>query len=94
MQATEENLMLTLPTRRQAFIAAATAKVLSTYSEDEVYLNVTPSWLFGEKRVIDIYAKFRKDLWEVENEIKERNRALEIPYTILQPSKIPAGIAI
>ena len=30
--------METLPTRRQAFIAAATARVLSTYSDDEVYL--------------------------------------------------------
>ena len=78
----------------QAFIAAATMKVLSTYSVDEVYLNATPSWLFGEKRVIDIYEKFRKNLREVENWMEERNKALEIPYTVLQPSKIPAGIAI
>ena len=86
--------MWALPTRKQAFIAAATMKVLSTYSVDEVYLNATPSWLFGEKRVIDIYEKFRKNLREVENWIEERNKALEIPYTVLQPSKIPAGIAI
>ena len=86
--------MYTLPTRKQAFIGAATARVLSTYSLDEVYLNATPSWLFGEKEVIDIYVKFRKNLGEVEHQIRERNKALEIPYTILQPSQIPAGIAI
>ena len=86
--------METLPTRRQAFIAAATARVLSTYSDDEVYLNATPSWLFGERRVIDIYTKFRKNLCQLEIRIKERNKALEILYTILQPSKILADIAI
>ena len=115
--------MWALPTRRQAYIAAATARVLSRYSDDEVYLNqylfqkiyfktlkiwylcyfnhisqvylnVTPSWLFGEERVREIYEKFRKELHEVENQIVERNKALEIPYTVLQPSKIPAGIAI
>ena len=86
--------MWALPTRKQAYIAAATARVLSRYSDDEVYLNVTPSWLFGEEKVRDIYEKFRKDLHEVENQIVERNKALEIPYTVLQPSKIPAGIAI
>ena len=73
---------------------AILCQALSTYSEDEIYLDETPSWLFGEKRVIDIYVKFRKKLCEVENEIKERNKALEILYTILQPSKIPADIAI
>ena len=34
-QATDKNLMETLPTRKQTFIGAATARVLSTYSEDE-----------------------------------------------------------
>jgi len=69
-------------------------KVLSHYSEDEVYLPETPSWLFGEERVRDIYDEFRKNLLEVERQIDERNKNLEIPYTILKPSKIPAGIAI
>ena len=55
---------------------------------------MTPSWLFGEEKVREIYEKFRKELHEVENQILERNKALEIPYTVLQPSKIPAGIAI
>ena len=77
--------METLPTRKQAFKGAATSRVLSTSSEDEIYLDATPSWLFGEKRVIDVYVKFRKKLCEVENEIKEWNKGLEIPYTILQP---------
>ena len=94
LKATAENLILTLPTRKQAFIAAATTKVLSAYSDDEVYLNVTPSWLFGEKSVTDIYAKFRNNLCDLENWMKERNKALEIPYSVLLPSKIPAGIAI
>lgn len=94
MQATDQSIIEALPTRKQAFIAAATTKVLSTYSADEVYLNATPSWLFGEKKVIDIYEKFRKKLREVEDWIEERNKTLEIPYTVLQPSKIPAGIAI
>ena len=86
--------MWTLPTRRQAYIAAATAKVLSHYSEHEVYLPEIPSWLFGEEWVRGVYEKFRKKLLELENEIEKRNETLEIPYTVLQPSKIPAGITI
>ena len=93
-QATAENIIWTLPTRKQAYIAAATAKVLSHYSDDEVYLPNIPSWLFGEHEVTEIYEKFKKDLRDVENEIVERNKTLQIPYTVLQPSKIPAGIAI
>ena len=68
--------------------------MLLCYHISQVYLNVTPSWLFGEEKVREIYEKFRKELHEVENQIVERNKALEIPYTVLQPSKIPAGIAI
>ena len=72
MQATKKSIMETLPTRRQAYIGAATAKVLKThffcfifllkvlshYSEDEVYLPETPSWLFGEERVRGIFFFF------------------------------------
>ena len=36
---------------------------------------------------------FKRRLAQIENEIEERNKDLDIPYTVLQPSKITCGIA-
>ena len=41
-QATMSTLLESLPSRRQALIAAATAPVLSHFSVDEIYLPSTP----------------------------------------------------
>ena len=41
-QATISTLLESLPSRRQALVAAATARVLSHFSVDEIYLPSTP----------------------------------------------------
>ena len=86
--------MKCLPTRKQAIIAAATAKVLGSFSADEVYLSCTPSWMFGEEDPRVVFEKLRINLRTIEDNIVARNSKLRVPYTILQPSKIPAGISI
>ena len=127
-QATMETIMACLPTRRQAIIAAATGKVLGSFSTDEVnigkhlssinhhfylhliilviifiiishhhpqvYISDTPSWMFGEEEPRVIFEKFRNSLGAIELQISARNEKLRVPYTILMPSRIPAGISI
>ena len=87
-------LLESLPSRKQAIVAAATARVLSHFSLDEIYLPATPSWMFGEEGPKVVFELFCSELQRVEEEMVERNRGLRIPYTILLPSKIPAGISI
>ena len=53
-----------------------------------------PRWLFNEENVIQAFASFQKRLQQIEDEIEQRNKELEIPYAVLLPSKIPFGIAI
>ena len=46
----------------------------------------------------EAFARFCKNLDEIETKIEARNKVLveggKVPYTILLPSKIPAGIAV
>ena len=83
-----------LPTRKQALISASTAKVLSHYAEDEVYLGQTSCMMFGEAEVQLVYKQLRESLVKAEEEMVARNKGLSIPYTVLLPSKIPTGISI
>ena len=41
-----------------------------------------------------MFERFRKKLDDIEAELVERNKDLKVPYDILLPSKIPAGIAV
>ena len=93
-QATMTTLLESLPSRKQAIIAAATARVLSHFSVDEIYLPSTPSWMFGEEGPKIVFQRFCNNLQQLEEEMEERNINLRVPYTILLPSKIPAGISI
>lgn len=93
-QATEDTCVAQLPTREQALKSASTARVLSNVDRTEEFLGTISSKMFAETEVWRVYEKFREDLAKVEEEIVERNKNLEIPYTVLQPSKIPSGIAV
>eukprot|EP00092_Neocalanus_flemingeri_P065524 GFUD01079698.1.p1 GENE.GFUD01079698.1~~GFUD01079698.1.p1 ORF type:complete len:1168 (+),score=312.67 GFUD01079698.1:40-3543(+) len=92
--ATMETLLASLPTKKQAYVAAATSKVLTTLASDEVYLRETPNWMFLKEEPRKVFEKFVAKLDKIEEEIKSRNKALAIPYTVLQPSRITAGVSI
>ena len=72
--------------------------MLANYAVDEIYIGDTPSWLFGEgdrgRRTRAVFSKFSQNLVEAETKMKERNKGLKVPYTVIYPSKIPAGIAV
>ena len=41
-----------------------------------------------------VFEKFVVKLDKIEEEIKSRNMQLDIPYSVLQPSRIPAGVSV
>ena len=94
LQATLKTLLDALPNRRQATTQTATMRVLSNKAVDEIYLMETPSWMFREERAKATFMKFSKRLREIEKEMVKRNKGLNVPYTVLLPSKMPAGISI
>ena len=79
--------MKALPNRKQATTQVATMRVLSAKALDEIYLMETPSRMFNEE-------KFSKCLRAIDKEMVERNKCLNVPYTVLLPSHMPAGISI
>ena len=89
-----EDLLKALPSRRQATTQAATTRVLAAKALDEIYLMETPSWMFREEKAKTTFRKFCKRLKGIEKEMVQRNRGLKVPYTVLLPSKMPAGITI
>eukprot|EP00092_Neocalanus_flemingeri_P085376 GFUD01107417.1.p1 GENE.GFUD01107417.1~~GFUD01107417.1.p1 ORF type:complete len:100 (-),score=35.59 GFUD01107417.1:329-601(-) len=88
-----KSLLASLPTKKQAYVAAATSKVLTTLASDEVYLRETPNWMFLKEETRKVFEKFVAKLDKIEEEIKSRNKELDIPYTVLQPSRIPSGVS-
>ena len=69
--------------------------MLANYAIDEIYLSETPSWMFEEsnkgREARDVFEKFALNLAQAEQKMRARNEDLKVPYTVLYPSKIPAG---
>ena len=72
--------------------------MLANYAVDEIYLTQTPSWMFEEgdkgREARDVFEKFAFYLTQTEEKMRARNQDLKVPYTVLYPSKIPAGISV
>ena len=84
--------MYCLPSLKTAFRAAALAKVLTEFYSDDVFLGETQTWMFGEAEAWQVALSFRQRLRSIEKQIVERNKNLRVPYTVLYPSKITAGV--
>lgn len=94
LQTTLETLLKVLPNRKQATTQAATTRVLASKAPSEIYLLETPSWMFREEKAKATFIKFSKRLRGIQKEMVQRNKSLNVPYTVLLPSGIPAGISI
>ena len=92
------SVLESLPSRTQAAISCSTSKVLANYAVDEIYLTQTPSWLFEEgdkgRQAKEVFDVFTQNLTKAEARMRARNEKLKVPYTVLYPSKIPAGISV
>ena len=49
---------------------------------------------FVEKEALDAEQKFLSTLKNIEEEIKERNKTIDVPYEYLLPSQVPNSITI
>ena len=59
----------------------------------QIFLGGYPNyWIVQEAK--DATATFVKKMQELDKELKERNKKLEMPYTYLLPSMIPNSITI
>ena len=94
LQTTLETLLEVLPNRKQATTQAATMRVLASKALSETYLLETPTWMFREEKAKTTFMKFSKRLRGIEKEMIKRNKGLNVPFTVLLPSKMPAGISI
>jgi len=89
-KVTLEKVLGSLPPLAHAYQMNVIGEILAHHYADEVCLNETPTWMFVGK---DTFERFQKKLDKIEEEIVERNKLLDIPYTVLQPSKITSGIS-
>ena len=58
------------------------------------YLGDFPSERFSEAKAQDCIARFRKALGDLDADIVERNKPLDVPYVYLRPSRVTNSITI
>ena len=92
---TMRRILDSLPDQMLAATQVELSLAMSCYSKEELFLTETPpELLFTDIEVIEAIRKFKDNLETIENDIKERNQDLKVPYEVLRPSKIPYGISI
>ena len=64
------------------------------FSPLQIYFGNFPAQRFTEITVKEQIEKFKKALSDVESEIRERNKHIDIPYEYMLPSKTPNSITI
>lgn len=100
-KANEATLLASLPPRVLARHGANITYILTRYAESDICLlpekadTVYPRWLFSdsgpERKVFD---EFLAELKIIDDDIEERNRSIDCPYSVLKPSRVPIGITI
>ena len=90
---TMKRLVDSLPDFLFSAQVAGTSKALVAYPVGEVFLQETPMWMFTDQKTLAVWEAFSAKLSEIEAEIIQRNSTLRVPYTVLLPSKLPAGIS-
>jgi arachidonate 5-lipoxygenase len=92
-----DDLSTMIPTKSQTLWQVAIGRALSSFGEDEEYLLHEGGWredYFKEPELIAIRERFHERLRAQLAAVKARNAKCEVPYTVLQPDKIPCGITI
>ncbi|XP_042560262.1 polyunsaturated fatty acid lipoxygenase ALOX15B-like [Clupea harengus] len=93
-QTTEDTMLETLPDVGTTVNAMALLKLLSTKSTDHYPLGYFPEVLHDEEVPRTLIETFQKDLSELSDDIEERNKKLELPYTYLDPKNVDNSVAI
>lgn len=92
-----EDIAEMVPTKSQTLWQIAIGRALSSFGDDEEYLLHEGGWreeYFQDPELIAIRERFHERLRTQLAAVKERNARSEVPYTILQPDRIPCGITV
>eukprot|EP00118_Oscarella_pearsei_P020634 m.224919 g.224919 ORF g.224919 m.224919 type:complete len:1044 (+) comp40007_c1_seq1:153-3284(+) len=89
-----KTIIETLGGTNEVSMQLLTVWLLATKSSDEIYLGEFPETHFVDHDAVAVIAHFQGKLKEIEEQINERNRGLEVPYTYLKPSEVPKSIAV
>ncbi|XP_076146962.1 polyunsaturated fatty acid lipoxygenase ALOX15B-like [Alosa pseudoharengus] len=93
-QTTEKTILETLPDKGTTVNGMAVLKLLSTKSTDHYPLGSFPEDLFDEDGPRNHIKDFQKQLEKLSGEIEGRNKSLELPYTLLNPTNVDNSVAI
>ncbi|HYH95880.1 lipoxygenase family protein [Hyalangium sp.] len=92
-----DDITAMIPTRSQTLWQIAIGRALSSFGDDEEYLLHEGGWredYFQDSQLAAILERFHGRLRTQLAAVKARNAQSEVPYTVLQPDKIPCGITV
>lgn len=92
-----DDLAAMIPAKSQTLWQAAIGRALSSFGEDEEFLLNEGGWredYFQEPELAAIRDRFHDRLRAQLAAVKARNARSKVPYTVLQPDRIPCGITI
>lgn len=92
-----EEISAIVPSKSQTMWQVAIGRALSSFGDDEEYLLHEGGWheeYFKEPELAAIRERFHARMRDQLAAVKARNAKSEVPYTVLQPDKIPCGITV
>jgi len=93
----EKDIAEMIPTKSQTLWQVAIGRALASFGEDEEFLLNENEWreaYFHEPEFLAIRERFHDRLRAQLAAVNERNATREVPYTVLQPDRIPCGITV
>eukprot|EP00731_Ephydatia_muelleri_P012472 Em0006g1366a len=92
--ANNDTLIRSLPDKYTGSLVIAMGFILSQHSKDERYLGTFPTERFTEDKAQVEIENFRKTLTNLDADIVERNKPLDVPYVYMRPSRVTNSITI
>ncbi|XXF80477.1 lipoxygenase family protein [Myxococcaceae bacterium GXIMD 01537] len=92
-----EDIAAMIPSKSQTLWQVAIGRALSSFGDDEEYLLNEGGWredYFQEPALDVIRDRFHARLRAQLEAVKTRNAKGDVPYTVLQPDRIPCGITV
>ncbi|MFY0565420.1 lipoxygenase family protein [Archangium lansingense] len=92
-----DDIVEMIPTKSQTMWQVAIGRALASFGDDEEYLLHEGGWreeYFKEPGLAALQQRFQERLRTQLDAVKARNAKSEVPYTVLQPDRIPCGITV
>lgn len=89
----EETFVKMLPDRRPSAHQFGMVHLLSMPTDDPLG-RYDRTFFLGDAQIHELAARFRLRLREISQQIQERNKGLEVPYTYVDPQQVAQSIAV